>query len=459
MSDEDRIKIRVSEDGLEAWATLDEGEPLDRPDFDRTLAAFEISEGLEENAVREFVASLRSQSARPREVCLARGQSATKAIPPNLVFEKPEDLAAGTLREDGSLDFRSRFLIHPIETGDVIGRVQPTVPGKPGWTVQGESIEPEPCDELDVQLGDGVALDADGVIVATRPGARFIGADGSVDVVELYVHAAPVDLASGHLETRGSLEVARDVTIGMKVSAGHDLKINGTVDGGFAEAGGSIQIGGGVIGRDCGYVRAGNNIDVRHALGARLFAGGRIRVARSISASKLHAHEVDIQGTALGDSVEAETLISVKDVGSAAGGPCVLRVGIPLDPKDFDPRLRAARVAGPVPARKQGKRQGKRPTQTQPQVSAASPSRKGGRKTQQVRSDPQINLDLRLDWRRRQSNLLPSARIEVKGTAHAGCRLEFGTTSLTLDAAARNQTYRLDRESGKIVVVELKNES
>lgn len=450
MSDEDRITIRVSDDGLKAWARLDEGPAVGLDELERLLAACGVREGLDLEAIANFAESLCSENAQPREICLARGQAATPCVPPRLLLSEPEGLVPGTLREDGSFDFRLRRQILPVEKGDLLGRIQPAVEGKPGWTVAGESLEPEVCGELATRFGDGVIAHEDGRVVAARRGARFVGADGLIDVVELHVHAGNVDLSSGHLETRGSLEVARDVTAGMNVRAGKDLTIKGSLDGGSAEAGGSIEIGGGLIGRDEGCVRAGADLRVRHTLGAQLFARGRISVARSVSASRLHAREIEVEGRALGNSLEAETFVRVKDAGSPAGGPCALRVAIPLDPENFDPRLRAAAVGGPIPARKRGKRANR----SEASSSGQSPSRKGGTLSKQFRSDPQTDLDVRLDWRRRQRLLQQVARVEIQGTAHAGCRIDFGTKALVLETTATHQIYRLDLENDEIVLVD-----
>lgn len=439
MSDPQRIQIRISDDELEAWACVSDG-PATRPERLREhLDELGICAGLDDQAIEKVVLWLASEEARPAEVLIAKGIAALPASPSVVLLDEPGGPIPGLAREDGSLDFRERRLLVPIAAGERLGWIQPPSAGKPGSTIRGEVIEPEAAAELDFKRGDGIEIAEDGRLVATRDGARFVGSDGSIDVLEFHVHRGHVDPTSGNLETRGSLEIARDVTTDMSVRASRDIKICGVVDGGRVEAGGSIEILGGAMGRDHGVVRAGGDLRLRHALGIELYSRGILSVARGISTSKLHAREVEVAGKALSDSIQAETRISVQDVGSPAGGPCVLRVAIPVEPEGFDPSLRPAKLGGPSP------RRGK--------AEARKDRKPRGTPTRQ-HNEPQVDLDMRLDWRRRQRALQQTAVIEIKGTGHAGCRLDFGTRPLVLTEDVKNRTYRLDPESGEIVEVE-----
>ena len=65
--------------------------------------------------------------------------------------------------------------------------------------------------------------------------------------------------------------------------------------------------------------------------------------------------------------------------------------------------------------------------------------------------DYHVDLDMRLDWRRRQRALQRQASIIIEQIAHAGCRLDFGGVSRILTNDVRNKTYRLDPKSNQIV--------
>ncbi|MAG29761.1 MAG: hypothetical protein CL908_02570 [Deltaproteobacteria bacterium] len=441
-SDNRRIQIRVTDDSLEAWIGVQEGPSLEREALTSMLEAAGIGAGVDEEAIDGIASALTLESAMMQDRCVARGLAPKPGTPPELQLAVEAGLISGTVREDGGLDYRERQLIVPVEKSDVLGHIVPGIEGKPGWDVRGEAIEPEPLEELSVKHGEGIEIDEDGNLIALRTGVRTIDTNDAIDVVELHVHGGAVDLKSGNLRTRGSLEVSRDVTAEMSVYAENDLKIGGSVDGANVEAGGSIEIGGGAIGRHSGSVCSGGDLFVRHALGIRLFARGRIVVARSVSTSNLVAREIEIGGSMLSDSLQAETRIILKDAGSPAGGPCTLRVAHPLDSSDSckdvengETGSTAGRDTAPLPNRK------------------GRDSRKG-RGARPV-SKRQLELTARRKWRKRQRELQRTAVIEVHGTARAGCRLDFGVAPLVLERDVAARRFSIDLESDQIVSVEI----
>ncbi|MEZ4292063.1 MAG: FapA family protein [Myxococcota bacterium] len=291
MDARDRIQIRVSDDGLEAWLTIAPGDRGDAAAFRERLAELGVVAGLDEKTLDDAARAYASEAGMKQERRIAQGTPPTPADPPRLELQDPAGPIAGTRREDGSLDFRERQLILPVRRDDVLGRIVAATEGKPGLDVHGDPIEPEPPAELVVKHGEGVAIDDEGQLLAVRDGARTLGPDGTIDVVAHHVHPGHVDLKSGNLTTRGSLEIKRDVTANMHVRAGFDLRVGGTVDGARVEAGGSIEVGAGVIGRGRRNGPGRRRPSVRHALGARLECGGLLRVTRSVSTSTLVARD------------------------------------------------------------------------------------------------------------------------------------------------------------------------
>ncbi len=438
-----RILVRMGDDDLEAWVSLAAGPPGGSADLRAALEAHGITFGVDATALRPIERALASRNADPTERRVALGLPAKPAIPRRLELEDPEGPLPGRLRPDGSMDFRERRSIVPVSTGDRVARLTEAVPGTPGTDVHGTPVEAEAATDVAIELGDGVTLEADGGIVATRDGARAYDPQGGLDVVEVHTHPGSVDPASGNLETPGHLEVARDVTAHMQVRAGASVRIGGLVDGGRVEAGLAVEIVGGVIGREDGAVRAGTDLRARHALGARLHAGGRIEIARSVSGSRLHGREVEIGGRALSERIAAEERILVQQAGSPAGGPIELHVGIPLEPEDFDPTDHPVVASAPRAGRR--KRSG-----SSARSRRARGARDAGRENRATREE----IDDRIRWRLRQRELLRGATIEIGTFAHAGCRLAIGSIRRVLDADTGPATYRLDEDQRRIVADE-----
>jgi uncharacterized protein (DUF342 family) len=436
----ERIQVRVSDDGLEAWVSLVSGPPGSVEDLRAALAAAGVTFGVDDTAFRPLEAALASRNPDPTERQVARGVPPVPPIPPRLSLEDPEGPVPGTLRSDGTLDFRERRSIVPVKNGEPVAQVKPALPGEPGRDVRGEPLEPEAPPALAIELGDGVIWREDDTLVAARDGARAYDPRGRLDVLEVHVHSGSVDPSSGNLDTSAHLEVTRDVTPHMQVRAGASIRIGGLVDDGRVHAGLAVQIVGGVIGRDGGRVRAGTDLRARHALGAQLRAGGRIEIERSVSASRLHAREVEVRGHALSDRIAAEQRIVVQEAGSRAGGPIELHAGVPLEPEDFDPTL--CRVT--TPARRAGR------SRSADRRARARRDR-GARKSRRPGLGARNGVEERIRWRVRQRALLETATIEIRGLAHAGCRLAIGSVRLVLEADTGPCTFRLDREQRRIV--------
>lgn len=445
---DDRIEIRVSDDRLEAWARLLAGPPAAPEALEARLAAFGLVEGLDAAAIDGLAHALEleGESGEPR--LIARGRAPEPGEPARLEIDPPAGPLPGAPREDGSLDYRERTLVLPVEPGDAIGRLHPARPGKPGRDVFGEPIpapEPEP---LTVRHGEGVEIDADGVLRATRVGARTIERDETIDVVECYVHPGPVDLASGGLDSRGSLAIGRDVASGFRVRAAHDVSVGGTVDGGRLRAGGSVEIRGGAIGHDEGRIEAAGDVRVRHVLSMPIVAGGTLHVQRSVSGGRLRARAIVVEGRMLGDEARAETTIAVRDAGSPAGGPCRLRAAAPL----------ARRPASQSPS-PSGRQRSREPVRGG--VHEAGRDHGDGRARRRGRAEKGGKLRRKqalfalLDWRRQQRALQAEASIEVSGVAHAGTRIDFGGRPLVLESNVRTTRFRFDVERDEIVMEEL----
>lgn len=440
-----RLRIRIEDGALAAHVAVGAGPALDRAALDAALAEAGIVAGLDESALALVAGALAVESAALDDYCVARGRPAEDALPDVLSLAEPIGPTAGSLREDASLDYRERRLIVPVSAGDLIGRIVPGEPGEPGFDVRGKTLPPAPAPPLAIAHGDGVVREASGELRAARTGARTVDKSGAIDVVALHVHAAAVDLHSGNLATDGSLEIARDVASGMSVRAGVDLAIKGTVEAARVEAGGSIEIGGGVIGGEAGVVRARGNLKLRHALSARLFAGGTIEVGRSVSTSELHAREISIGGALLGDRAFAESRITVRDAGSPAGGPCLLRAAHPFVPAgeesgpDLGARERARALLREGPDRLSARK--------------ARDTRKGRGERPLKASAPELGQQR--EFRKRQRALQADARIEIQGTAHAGCRIDFGSRPLVLESAVRAKVFRFDLDRDEIVAEEM----
>lgn len=181
--------------------------------------------------------------------------------------------------ERGHIDFRELGVQRSVAAGTPLMRRHPPQPGTPGHTVTGVEI-PAPKTK-DVKFAvrlQGVQLSADDpdLLVAAIDGKPVFHRDGfSVDPVLVL---PGVNLSTGNVDFVGSIEIKGDVQSGMKIKAGGGVTIHGTLESAEIEAGGDVEVKGGVIGQ---RTPAGRNGEAR-TNGARIQAKGNV-----------HTHHVD----------------------------------------------------------------------------------------------------------------------------------------------------------------------
>ena len=151
---------------------------------------------------------------------------------------------------ESTVDFRKRFEIEQVESGEVIALIHPPIPGKPGKKVTGEDINPDPVSRVEVNCESGTELNPENdKILANTLGIPTYkkGKMHSFRVDNLYTHKGDVDIKSGNIHFRGHFKVEGGVTEGMKVAADGNVEIGDNVSGAEIMAGGSILLKGNCI--------------------------------------------------------------------------------------------------------------------------------------------------------------------------------------------------------------------
>lgn len=190
-----------------------------------------------------------------------------------------EDKKAGTLREDGSMDFRERGGLQFVRKGTPLGEVRPPVPGTNGFDIFGVAVPPPPVNEAKVNIGEGVVStvreDGSTEFTAAQDGVlRY--AKGKLEVSTLIEIEGDVDLDSGNIRAQhGSVRIKGAVRSGFKVEAAGDVVVEGLIEEADVEAGGLV-VAGGVIMNGKNTIKAEGNVQARFFQNAVIRAGGDV---------------------------------------------------------------------------------------------------------------------------------------------------------------------------------------
>ena len=250
--------------------------------------------------------------------------------------------------EGGMVDYRDLGDIVSVAVGTPLMRRVPATPGEPGENVCGEQLPAVPGNELPFSStlqGTVQSANDPDLLVAAIAGQPVLLANGVM--VEPTISYKNVDLSSGNIRFEGSVTIAADVKEGMTVRASGDIIVGGVVEGAILEAGGNIEVKGGVIGQgevrtpsgeissEAARIHAGGSACVNFVENAVITAGDDITVNDFVMQSELVAGGQVVVGNAesrhghiIGGTCKAALLVQAITLGSPAGVSTRVEVGV-----------------------------------------------------------------------------------------------------------------------------------
>lgn len=243
------------------------------------------------------------------------------------------DQTVGTVREDGSMDFRERAGLHSVAKGQELGRLYPPTPGKEGLDIFGNPIAPPPCNEISIQAGPGVAsaVDKDGFANFTSSRAGVVHyRNKTLEVSELMEIDGDIDYETGNIHAEhGSIHIRGDVRSGFKVESRGDVIVDGLIEAADVIAGG-IVVAGGVIMNGENRIVAKADVGAKFFRNATIKAGGNVTAQEEISACKIMAGEevtaLGAKGVISGGHVMSGTGIHAHVIGNKAHTKTIVEI-------------------------------------------------------------------------------------------------------------------------------------
>ena len=326
------------------------------------LKTSDVTFGIEDAALEAFTEAQKQQGTAPEPLyTLARGMLEVPSRTPRPSFTIEESSGAGSLRHDGSMDFKERDLFPSVEPNTLLAECETAVPGVPGQTVRGTEIPVAPPVMVLLVAGDSARAETEngiqrvfadgegGVTVETEElrdddGKRTI--QHTVSVRSLLEIPGDVNYETGHVDFNGNVTVAGSVEGSFHVKASGDVVIEGSVEAG-AEiiAGGSVTVGQGIVGSETS-VKAEAALMAKFAQDAHLEARGDVTIDSYLhGASVVAGGQVQVEGSG-GGIVGGETWglkgIRALNVGSEGSAGTKLFAG--LEPSQL-PHLQEIRTA------------------------------------------------------------------------------------------------------------------
>lgn len=332
------------------------GKYLTRAEIYEQLRSAQVVEGLVDEALNELThpetQAAMKENGQPRCMLVAFGDphkdgddAWLESLLDTIADRRPQKDALG------NIDFLELGDFPHVNADELLVRRHPPTKGKDGWTVTGKSLKGKDGKDLSLRATDPSVKLADSdqnVLLSTVAGMPVIDEKGAH--VEKVLRLDEIGLKTGHIRFDGSLLVKGNINSGMKVEVTGDVKVGGLVEAAWVTAGGSIEISGGVIGRnnkdkpgeadtkpleeeakvDNAYIKAGTLVKARFIQEAKVVAGEEIVVGRQALHSNLTAGiKIHLPGRAavVGGVAKAKQLIDVGVSGAPANIATKLIVG------------------------------------------------------------------------------------------------------------------------------------
>ena len=250
-----KVTITIDDDDMLATASVTSawgGEPLTRPKLLTELKNCNISTGIQRSSINQILQHcMEAPPGTTIETVLAKGRPPIHGK--DAQFEAlAEDARKRILkpqeRDDGRVDMRDLGQQITVQEGDPLMRRLPPEKGRDGFTIKGQTLPAEPGSDIALSPGQGTSIseqDAN-LLVATKVGMPWF-THNSANVDDVLTLKA-VDVATGHVDFKGSVVISGSVSEGMRVNASGDITVAGYVDSAELRAGGNITIRKGCIG-------------------------------------------------------------------------------------------------------------------------------------------------------------------------------------------------------------------
>lgn len=319
------------------------GKPLDREMIEQALKKSKVTHGLIEEAVTELLKPEYAEALRNASntyctvIAYGEGHAHGKDAVLDVLIEDASDRRP--IEDDhGRMHYLEKGDFPHIEENEPMLRRHPPTKGKPGMSVNGKTIRAKDGKDIQFRLKDAsvkVSDEDENLLVAAIAGMPVLYDKGAQ--VEQTLKIENVDLSTGHVRYRGSIEIKGDVRDGMQVVATGDIKIAGGVDAAFIKAGGHIEVIGGAIGHqnaefmtEKAALKAEYSIKARFAHEAIMEAGHEIIISNQVMHSQLTSGsfiQVLGKGQVVGGSMKAVDYIEISTSGAVAYSETLFEVG------------------------------------------------------------------------------------------------------------------------------------
>jgi uncharacterized protein (DUF342 family) len=302
-------------------------------DIKRSMEAAGIVYSLEDEKVnQQLVKIVDNPQYEGTRILVGKGVKPTDGQIEHVVLLKQKDSKVGTLRNDGSMDYKEKDFVTKVEAGEQICELKPYIPAQNGYTIYGEPVPGRMLGEKKYKIGTGLTPSKENgnIYVAATEGALQITTEFKISVENKVIIKKDVDLNTGNLNINGTIEIGGSIQPGFIVKATGSIIVNQSIEDATVEAGGDIIVNHGILGKDkdsC-FVKATGSIKAKFMQNAKVNAGAKVIIKESAVQCDITSKDtVNIGTSVVGGRVVGKNGLEVGIAGSHSYTKTVLITG------------------------------------------------------------------------------------------------------------------------------------
>ncbi|EXX91270.1 polymerase [Paenibacillus darwinianus] len=248
-------------------------------------------------------------------------------------FNMEEESLKPALLEDGTVDYKEVIQLKNVIKGQLIAELVPAEEGHPGTAVTGEKLNAKHGKTVRFKVGKNVVLNPEqNAMYAAIDGMIAKTDKDKINVFPVFEVNGDVDYNIGNIDFVGTVVIRGNVLTGFRVKAAGDIRVVGGVEGAELEADGSIEITGGILAGNKGFVKAGKTVRSSFIQDGNVLAGEDIVVTQSIMHSQVRAAQSIVcsgaKGLLVGGIAQAGDKVTARTIGNTMSTATAIEVGV-----------------------------------------------------------------------------------------------------------------------------------
>lgn len=324
-------QLEISPDGYQAFITVLKPTPevdISPEDLKQYLKNHNVTYGIKDDTIETIF----RERQFDRKTLIAVGEKVVDGKDGEIKYLF--DPIAKPLR-DGSdnINYRELNLVRNVEKDQKLAEIIPPVEGKEGCTVLGKKVLPKVGKTCLLPIGHNTNPHPKNpnILIAAIDG-HIILKGKNVDVDPTLSIKGDVDFSTGNINFIGSITINGDVKSGFSVKSQNDVQINGTVEDAVIEAGGSVLIKSGFVGRGEGKIIAKGKVMAKFCENETIISDDDISLGEYAMHCNIQTkgmlHVTAQKGLIVGGEIYALRGVEAKIIGNQNYAPTKIFVGI-----------------------------------------------------------------------------------------------------------------------------------